>query len=45
MTDFYELMPRTGDIPPGADFLIAITDDCMLPPRRTGRGELPRDAS
>ena len=36
MTDFYELMPRTGDIPPGADFLITITDDCMLPYIRPG---------
>ena len=36
MTDFYELMPRTGDIPPGADFLITITDDCMMPYIRTG---------
>lgn len=31
MKDFFDLIARGADTPPAADFLIKITDDCMLP--------------
>ena len=38
MTEDYTLLPRTGDMPAGADFCLRLDNDCMEPWLR--RGEL-----